>query len=94
MSALPNDFLHDATRLTEDATRPFPASRKIHVEGSRPDLRVPMREISLTPTRTKDGIAPNAPVTVYDTSGPYTSASRAAPRPARTSARCTTRGAG
>ena len=72
MSALPNDFLHDATRLTEDATRPFPASRKIHVEGSRPDLRVPMREISLTPTRTKDGIEPNAPVTVYDTSGPYT----------------------
>ena len=61
MSALPNDFLHDATRLTEEATRPFPASRKIHVEGSRPDIRVPMREISLTPTRTKDGIEINIP---------------------------------
>ena len=72
MSALPNDFLHDATRLTEDATRPFPASRKVYVEGSRPDIKVPMREISLTATRVKDGLEPNAPVTVYDTSGPYT----------------------
>ena len=34
-------------RLT---TAPFAASRKVHIEGSRPDVRVPMREISLTPT--------------------------------------------
>ena len=45
----------------------LPASRKIYVEGQRhPDIRVPMREISLHPT------AEEPPVIVYDTSGPYT----------------------
>ncbi|MEW6245168.1 MAG: phosphomethylpyrimidine synthase ThiC [Nitrospirota bacterium] len=55
-------------------TTPFPASRKIYVEGAMPGVRVPMREISLTPTRPANGGAPvpNPPVTVYDTSGPYT----------------------
>ncbi len=55
-------------------TTPFPASRKIYVEGTMPGVRVPMREISLTPTRPASGGAPvpNPPVTVYDTSGPYT----------------------
>lgn len=59
---------------TASITRaPFPASRKIYVEGSlHPDLRVPMREIRQSPTRTKAGMQPNPPVTVYDTSGPYT----------------------
>ncbi|GAB2695329.1 phosphomethylpyrimidine synthase ThiC [Paenibacillus thermoaerophilus] len=52
---------------------PFPASRKVYVTGSRPDLRVPFREISLSPTRRADGSEqPNPPVRVYDTSGPYT----------------------
>ncbi|MCH7995826.1 MAG: phosphomethylpyrimidine synthase ThiC, partial [Planctomycetes bacterium] len=56
----------------------FPASRKTHVPGSlHPDLRVPMREIKLTPTSAGHGTAApeqtaNPPVTVYDTSGPYT----------------------
>ncbi|WP_447974116.1 phosphomethylpyrimidine synthase ThiC [Nitrospira sp. Kam-Ns4a] len=55
-------------------TQPFPASRKVYVEGSMPGVRVPMREITLTPTRTANGggPVPNPPVTVYDTSGPYT----------------------
>ena len=58
----------------KSATQPFPASRKVYVEGTRPGVRVPMREISLTPTRVANGGAPSAnpPVTVYDTSGPYT----------------------
>ncbi|MBI5410444.1 MAG: phosphomethylpyrimidine synthase ThiC [Nitrospirae bacterium] len=49
-------------------------SKKIYVEGALPGVRVPMRAISLTPTRTADGGAPspNPSVTVYDTSGPYT----------------------
>jgi phosphomethylpyrimidine synthase len=53
---------------------PFPASRKIYVDGSQAGVRVPMREISLTPTKAMNGSAPmiNQPVTVYDTSGPYT----------------------
>ena len=52
---------------------PFPASRKVYVEGTlHPSVRVPMREISQHPTRTRDGLVENPPVTVYDTSGPYT----------------------
>ncbi|WP_306602184.1 phosphomethylpyrimidine synthase ThiC [Geothrix sp. 21YS21S-2] len=52
---------------------PFPASEKIYVPGSRPDLRVPLRRISLHPTRDFDGtLTPNAPLDLYDTTGPYT----------------------
>ena len=53
---------------------PFPASQKIHVQGSRPDIQVAMREISLSDTHVhnSDELQPNQPVTVYDTSGPYT----------------------
>ncbi len=56
------------------STTPFPASRKIYVDGAQPGVRVPMREISLTPTKAMNGSSStvNAPVTVYDTSGPYT----------------------
>ncbi|MCP9465098.1 MAG: phosphomethylpyrimidine synthase ThiC [Nitrospira sp.] len=56
------------------STQPFPASRKVYVEGTFPGVRVPMREISLTPTRSANGgpPIPNPPITVYDTSGPYT----------------------
>ncbi|MAC99945.1 phosphomethylpyrimidine synthase ThiC [Pseudomonas abyssi] len=54
------------------ATQPFPNSRKVYVTGSRPDIRVPMREISLADTPTDFGGDSNAPVLVYDTSGPYT----------------------
>lgn len=50
----------------------FPASKKVYIEGSRPDIRVPMREIALSPTKTETGIIENEPVCVYDTSGPYT----------------------
>ncbi len=54
----------------------FPNSKKIYVEGTLfPDVRVPMREISLTPTHSMTPGAPdeeNPPVVVYDTSGPYT----------------------
>jgi phosphomethylpyrimidine synthase len=54
-------------------TEPFPNSEKIYVEGSRPGVRVPMREIRVSPTRTHAGLTvENPPVTVYDTSGPYT----------------------
>jgi len=51
----------------------FPNSRKIYIEGSRPDIRVPMREISLSPYTDANGQChPNEPVYVYDTSGIYT----------------------
>jgi len=55
-----------------DARQPFPNSSKIHIEGSRTDIRVPMREICLSSTPASFGQEENAPVLVYDTSGPYT----------------------
>lgn len=54
------------------SSMPFPASKKVYVEGSRPDIRVPMREITLSPTKTEAGTFENEPIRVYDTSGPYT----------------------
>ena len=50
----------------------FDGSTKVYVEGSRPDIQVPMREIALSPTTGHFGEEENAPVRVYDTSGPYT----------------------
>jgi phosphomethylpyrimidine synthase len=50
----------------------FPPSRRVYIQGSRPDLRVPMREIPLSPTNRPDGSSEiNEPVRVYDTSGPW-----------------------
>ena len=63
----------DATRqLSEDVTRPLPGSRKTWVTGSRPDIRVGMREVEQSPTQTSSGLQANPPLPVYDTSGPYT----------------------
>lgn len=63
-----------ATPSSTLTTEPFPASRKVYVTGSHPSIRVPMREITLTPTQGPHGETPtpNPPVTVYDPSGPYT----------------------
>ncbi|QYR52803.1 phosphomethylpyrimidine synthase ThiC [Lysobacter soyae] len=71
MNAVPNELIRQTEELSETVTRPIPGSCKIHVQGSREDIRVPMREISLTTTPTLFGGEANAPVTVYDTSGPY-----------------------
>ena len=54
------------------AAAPLPNSRKIYVQGSRPGLRVPMREISQSDTPTAFGGERNPPIFVYDCSGPYT----------------------
>ncbi|MBC7839783.1 MAG: phosphomethylpyrimidine synthase ThiC, partial [Nitrospiraceae bacterium] len=55
-------------------TTPFPASRKVYVQGTQAGVKVPMREISLTATKAMNGGTPiaNEPITIYDTSGPYT----------------------
>jgi phosphomethylpyrimidine synthase len=62
----------DPAAILARAREPYPASRKVYVEGKLPGVRVPMREITLTPTRKAEGVEPNPPVIVYDTSGPYT----------------------
>ncbi|TVR48468.1 MAG: phosphomethylpyrimidine synthase ThiC [Puniceicoccaceae bacterium] len=60
----------ETTTETTPATSPGP--RRIYVAGSRPDLRVPMREIGLSPTRLAGGgEEPNESLRVYDTSGPW-----------------------
>ena len=72
MNAQPNDLARAAQELSEAVTRPIPGSRKIHVQGSRPDMRVPLREVCQAKTPTLFGGEDNPPITVYDTSGPYT----------------------
>jgi phosphomethylpyrimidine synthase len=74
MSAIPDDVIASTARLSEEVTRPFPNARKVYVQGSRADIRVPMREVRQTPTVTNAGLEPNPPVYVYDTSGPFTDA--------------------
>ena len=54
------------------AIQPFPNSRKIYVAGSRPDIQVPMREISQSDTPASMKGEKNPPIYVYDCSGPYT----------------------
>ncbi|MCK4586513.1 MAG: phosphomethylpyrimidine synthase ThiC, partial [Gammaproteobacteria bacterium] len=72
MSAIPEEFLQKTAQLSEEVTQPFSGSKKIYSEGSRPDIRVPMREVECTPTELNGGVEENPPITVYDTSGPYT----------------------
>jgi phosphomethylpyrimidine synthase len=50
----------------------YPASRKGYLQGSRLDVRVPYREITLSDTCHGDHAEANLPLPVYDTSGPYT----------------------
>ncbi|NVM76090.1 phosphomethylpyrimidine synthase [Duganella sp. SG902] len=71
MNANPK-FMSATATVDEAAIKPLPNSRKIYVEGSRPDIRVPMREISQADTPASFGFEANPPVFVYDTSGPYT----------------------
>src|SRR5450631_4106672 len=54
------------------AIKPLPNSRKVYVQGSRPDLLVPMREIFQAETPASMGAETNPPIYVYDCSGPYT----------------------
>jgi len=65
-------FLAETAQVDAAAIQPLPGSRKVYIEGSRPDIRVPFREISLSPTKTTGIDEENPPLLVYDTSGPYT----------------------
>src|SRR6187397_2618318 len=71
MNANDQFFARDA-KVDSAAVAPLPASRKIYVQGSRADIRVPMREISQGDTPASFGAEKNAPLAVYDCSGAYT----------------------
>lgn len=72
MSAIPDNVMSEQAQVDSAAVQPFPNSRKIYVTGSRPDIRVPMREVYQADTPAAFGARPNPALTVYDTSGPYT----------------------
>ncbi len=72
MSAIPEEFLKKTSQLSAEVTKPFPKSQKRYVEGSRADIRVPVREIVQDDTMTSGSPESNPPIYVYDTSGPYT----------------------
>lgn len=77
MNTSAEKVLSQTAQVDEASVQPFSGSQKIYVQGSRPDIRVPMREITLSPTPLEmsggiGGIEENPPVRVYDTSGPYT----------------------
>ncbi len=65
-------FLNQSAHVDAAAVKPLPNSRKVYVQGSRPDIQVPMREISQDETPASMGAEVNPPVYVYDCSGPYT----------------------
>ena len=65
-------FTSDTAHVDQAAVKPLPNSRKIYIQGTRPDIQVPMREISQSDTTTREGAEKNPPIYVYDTSGPYT----------------------
>ncbi|MBW8004944.1 MAG: phosphomethylpyrimidine synthase ThiC [candidate division NC10 bacterium] len=72
MSASPK-ILSLTAEVDQAAVKPFPNSKKAYVQGSRPDIRVPMREITQSNTSASIGAHDqNPPICVYDTSGPYT----------------------
>ncbi|OUY07791.1 phosphomethylpyrimidine synthase ThiC [Acinetobacter populi] len=68
----PADVAAQHEQDAKDLTRILPASSKIYVQGSQPDIQVPFREINLTDTPTGLGGEKNLPLRVYDTSGVYT----------------------
>ena len=87
MNANPK-FLNATAHVDEAAVQPLPNSRKVYVAGSRPDIRVPMREISQSDTPASFGAEKNPPIYVYDTSGPYTDPQRENRHPLRPARRC------
>jgi phosphomethylpyrimidine synthase len=71
MSAMPDEFLKRTAKLSTEVTRPFPNSRKVYLTGSRPDIKVGIREIDQAETSASFGVEINPPIPVYDTSGVF-----------------------
>ena len=64
-------FSAETATVDVAAITPLPNSTKVYIEGSRPDIRVPMRRITQSDTAASFGAEANPPIYVYDTSGPY-----------------------
>ncbi|MBT8123591.1 MAG: phosphomethylpyrimidine synthase ThiC, partial [Gammaproteobacteria bacterium] len=72
MSANAESIQSKTAQLSEEFTQAFSGSKKIFVQGSREDLKVGMREVTCASTSASFGEEENPPITIYDTSGPYT----------------------
>ncbi len=72
MSATADSIQNKSAQLSDEFTQPFSGSQKIYVKGSRDDINVGMREVSCANTSASFGEEENPPITIYDTSGPYT----------------------
>ena len=72
MSAIPKEFQDKTKAMEAAAIQPLPNSEKIYIKGSRDDINVPMRVISLSDTSSSFGVEKNPDVYVYDCSGVYT----------------------
>ena len=62
----------ESEEILETASKTFGGSKKIYLEGSTSDIKVPMREILQTDSLVGEKKQKNKPIYVYDTSGPYT----------------------
>jgi phosphomethylpyrimidine synthase len=62
----------ESKEILKTASKTFTGSKKIYLDGSKPEIKVPMREILQTDSLTAEGKQKNRPLYVYDTSGPYT----------------------
>jgi len=71
MSAIASSMRDKTAQLSTDVEQPFPNSHKVYVQGSRKDLRVGMREVHCSASPGTFGGGLNPPITIYDTSGPY-----------------------
>ena len=67
---LSTPFSSQNAQVDAAAVKSLPNSRKVYVQGSSPDIQVPMREISQSDTAISMGVEKNPPIYVYDTSGP------------------------
>ena len=68
-----SQVLQNLEKIDSSYIENLPNSKKFYVEGSRPDIQVPMREITLHDTiHSDDSTEKNPPLYVYDTTGPYT----------------------
>lgn len=58
--------------LSADVRCPYAGAEKVYITGSTPDIQVPFRKVTQTPTKERDGShSPNPDIYIYDTSGPY-----------------------
>lgn len=65
-------LLRETAQMDKHLTGPIAGSEKVYIQGSRADIQVPMRKITLSDSQSRQGPVKNAPLFVYDTSGPYT----------------------